>query len=353
MEWIETIGASVEEALEKALDRLGVAEDELDYEILVEPTSSLFGLRRTDARLRARVRPVRPRAKEERRDRGRRRGQKGDSDQRGGSPSSASRAGKGDSDTGSDRGNNKTTDRGSSRNSRASRDFKGRPRSRKRSTARAQSDGSGGPAPSRDASPPDAKKTVRRDTSRRDRRHRQGLPERAENDDNGRSDEQEGVEVKQMDLKTQAQVTEDFVRGLLEQMGLEARVVSSISEDRVLVEAQGLNLGLAIGKRGETVRAITQLARTMVQRMSDGNAEGSLVVDVGGYRERRRSFLTEFATSQAEEALADGRSRAFEPMNAADRKVIHDAVTEISGVTTHSEGSDMARHVVIVIESQG
>ena len=111
-----------------------------------------------------------------------------------------------------------------------------------------------------------------------------------------------------MDLETQAQVTEDFVRGLLEHMGLEARVVSSIDEDRALVEAQGLNLGLAIGQRGDTVRAITQLARTMVQRMSDGDAEGSLVVDVGGYRERRRSFLTEFANTQAEEALADGRS---------------------------------------------
>ena len=103
-----------------------------------------------------------------------------------------------------------------------------------------------------------------------------------------------------MDLETQARVTEDFVRGLLEHMGLEARVVSSINEDRALVEAQGLNLGLAIGQRGDTVRAITQLARTMVQRMSDGDAEGSLVVAVGGYRERRRSFLTEFTKGEAE-----------------------------------------------------
>ena len=154
-----------------------------------------------------------------------------------------------------------------------------------------------------------------------------------------------------MDLETQARVTEDFVRGLLERMGLEARVVSSIDEDRALVEAQGLNLGLAIGQRGDTVRAITQLARTMVQRMSDGDAEGSLTVDVGGYRERRRSFLTEFANTQAEEVLADGQSRALEPMNAADRKVVHDAVGEINGVTTQSEGLDMERHVVIDLES--
>ena len=79
-----------------------------------------------------------------------------------------------------------------------------------------------------------------------------------------------------MDLETQARVTEDFVRGLLEHMGLKARVVSSIVEDRALVEAQGLNLGLAIGQRGDTVRAITQLARTMVQRMSVRYASWSL-----------------------------------------------------------------------------
>ena len=156
-----------------------------------------------------------------------------------------------------------------------------------------------------------------------------------------------------MDLETQARVTEDFVRGLLEHMGLEARVVSSINEDRALVEAQGLNLGLAIGQRGDTVRAITQLARTMVQRMSDGDAEGSLTVDVGGYRERRRSFLTEFANTQAEEVLVDGRSRALEPMNAADRKVLHDAVAEIDGVTTQSEGSDMDRRVVVHVDDSG
>ena len=81
-----------------------------------------------------------------------------------------------------------------------------------------------------------------------------------------RVDQEIGTEVKRMDLETQARTTEDFVRGLLDRMGLDARVVSSIEEDRLLVEAQGLNLGLAIGQRGETVRAITQLARTRIQR---------------------------------------------------------------------------------------
>ena len=170
---------------------------------------------------------------------------------------------------------------------------------------------------------------------------------------NDRGGDRERAEVEAMDLQTQARITEDFVQGLLDKMGLDARVASTIDEDRLTVEAQGLNLGLAIGQRGETVRAITELSRTLVQRSSDGQAEGSLIVDIGGYRERRRSFLADFARSQAEEVLTDGRSRALEPMGAADRKVVHDTIGEIDGLMTVSEGSDADRRVVIMVESAG
>ena len=150
-----------------------------------------------------------------------------------------------------------------------------------------------------------------------------------------------------MELETQSGIVEGFVTGLLDEMGLDARVVSTIEDDRLSVEAQGLNLGLAIGHRGETVRAITEIARTIVQRRSEGDAVGFLSVDVGGYRERRRTFLEEFARNQADAVLDDGRARALEPMGSADRKVIHDTVSEIDGVETESEGSDRDRRVVI------
>ena len=343
MEWIETTGASVDEAKERALDRLGVAEDDLEYQVLAEPTSALFGLRRTDARLRARVRPVSPRSKDERRDRGHRRGQKHGSDRASGARRGNNGGSRRDSDRGAGRASDDKAESTTNRKSRGGGRSGGRPQQRR------GADGSG--SKERSGRPP-TKETRKRDTSHTDREDTQESPKGTGSDDNGDTTDLQGMEVKMMDLETQAQVTEDFVRGLLEHMGLEARVVSSIDEDRALVEAQGLNLGLAIGQRGDTVRAITQLARTMVQRMSDGDAEGSLVVDVGGYRERRRSFLTEFANTQAEEVLADGRSRALEPMNAADRKVVHDAVAEISGVRTQSEGLDMERHVVILFESE-
>ena len=150
-----------------------------------------------------------------------------------------------------------------------------------------------------------------------------------------------------MDLEPQSEIVEGFVTGLLDEMGLDARVVSTIEDDRLSVEAQGLNLGLAIGHRGETVRAITEIARTIVQRRSEGAAVGFLSVDVGGYRERRRTFLEEFARKQSEAVLGDGRARALEPMGSADRKVIHDTVSDIDGVETESEGSDRDRRVVI------
>ena len=155
------------------------------------------------------------------------------------------------------------------------------------------------------------------------------------------------METEKMDLSTQAEITESFVAGLLEKMGLETRVVSSIEDERLTVEAHGLNLGLAIGHQGQTVRAITELARTIIQRKSKGSASGSMTVDIGGYRALRQSNLEKFAKAQAEAVLSDGVSRALDPMGAADRRIAHNAVSDIEGVETISEGSNMDRRVVI------
>ena len=121
----------------------------------------------------------------------------------------------------------------------------------------------------------------------------------------------------------------------------------TIEDERLTVEAHGLNLGLAIGHQGQTVRAITELSRTIIQRKSRGSASGSMTVDIGGYRALRQSNLEKFAKAQAEAVLSDGISRALDPMGAADRRVAHNAVSDIEGVETISEGSNMDRRVVI------
>ena len=155
------------------------------------------------------------------------------------------------------------------------------------------------------------------------------------------------METEKMDLSTQAEITESFLAGLLEKMGLESRVTSTIEDERLTVEAHGLNLGLAIGHQGQTVRAITELSRTIIQRKSRGSASGSMTVDIGGYRALRQSNLEKFAKAQAEAVLSDGISRALDPMGAADRRIAHNAVSDIEGVETISEGSNMDRRVVI------
>ena len=341
MEWIETTGATVDDAKERALDRLGVAEDELEYEILAEASRSMLGLKKTDARLRARVRPREPRQRVERRDRDRSRGRRGD----------RSRAGKGKgngrNDGGQGDGNKQRGDQAKKGDGNKQRGNRAKPGDGDSKRADRAKPAAGSPdGDSKETSP-----------SRR-RGRGSGVSGEAGTGVESISDDRASVgrdeiapdpapKGEQMELETQSEIVEAFVAGLLDERGLDARVVSTIEDDRLSVEAQGLNLGLAIGHRGETVRAITEIARTIVQRRSEGDAVGFLSVDVGGYRERRRTFLEEFARNQADAVLDDGRARALEPMGSADRKVIHDTVSEIDGVETESEGSDRDRRVVI------
>ena len=341
MEWIETTGATVDDAKERALDRLGVAEDELEYEILAEASRSMLGLKKTDARLRARVRPREPRQRVERRDRDRSRGRRGD----------RSRAGKG---KGNGRNDGGQGDGNRQRGDQAKKGDGNRQRGDRAKSGGGDSKRADRAKPSAGSPDGDSKET----SSGRRRGRGSGVSGEAGTGVESISDDRASVgrdeiapdpapKGEQMELETQSEIVEAFVTGLLDEMGLDARVVSTIEDDRLSVEAQGLNLGLAIGHRGETVRAITEIARTIVQRRSEGDAVGFLSVDVGGYRERRRTFLEEFARNQADAVLDDGRARALEPMGSADRKVIHDTVSEIDGVETESEGSDRDRRVVI------
>ena len=307
MEWIETTGSTVDEAKDRALDRLGIAEDDMQFEIIEEGSNSLFRLKRKEARLRARVKPLNTRPKFDRRPRNKKQG----------------RSAK----------NNNAPEK--VKNNKPSKNVKkDNPReNNKKNVNNNKTD-----------------KNAANTRKKRDTDIKSTKKGSSKTDSGARSRGEETVEKNKMNLEEQAEITEDFVSGLLERMDLQARVVSSIEDNRAVVQAQGLNLGLAIGPRGETVRAITQLAHTMIQRLSDGEAEGKLTVDIGGYRERRRTFLAEFAVNQANEVIEEGNSVALDPMNASDRKVVHDAVSDIEGVITRSEGSDYDRHVVITVD---
>jgi spoIIIJ-associated protein len=150
-----------------------------------------------------------------------------------------------------------------------------------------------------------------------------------------------------MTLEEQADVAKEFLEGLLESYGLAGSVVTRvIDEETVEVAADGEGLGLLVGPKGSTLAALQDVTRTVVQRRFPSRTD-RILVDVAGYREKRSAALRRFSRQVATEVIESGAERALEPMSAADRKVVHDAVNEIEGVVTRSDGEDPYRHVVI------
>jgi spoIIIJ-associated protein len=142
-------------------------------------------------------------------------------------------------------------------------------------------------------------------------------------------------------------VAEKFLDGLIEVFGRQSQVQRrELDDDTTEIALEGDGLGLLIGQRGQTLSAVQELTRTVVQRKAAGFS-GRVVVDVAGYRRARRDALERFTREVAEQVRATGVARVLEPMPPADRKVVHDTVNTIEGVMTMSEGEEPRRHVVI------
>jgi len=155
-------------------------------------------------------------------------------------------------------------------------------------------------------------------------------------------------ELVEVPLAEQAQVAKEFVDGLMAIMGLEGSesVVVMVDEDTAELRVTGGDLGLLIGPKGATLLALQDLARTVVQRRT-GARTGRLLLDVAGYRQKRKEALERFTQKVAQDVVASGVATAMEPMSSADRKIVHDTVNGIDGVSTTSEGEDPRRHVVV------
>lgn len=282
MEWVETTGKTIEEAKSIALDRLGVADEDAEFEILEEPKPGLFGRTRGEARVRARVKPRIPRAKNDRRDR-RRRDDTKRSEDRDGAKKDQPR-----SDTSDESGD----------------------------------DAARQPRPRRTKSAPKQEKTMN-ESSR---------PARTES---------------AADPAQVAASAEAFLQGLALALGAEATTSADIDGDNIEVHLHGAELGLLVGPRGSTLQAVQDLTRVISQRRM-GDHDTRLRIDIGGYRAKRREALSRFVTQVADEVVSSGAPRALEPMPSSDRKIVHDALTGRTDITTHSEGDDPNRRVVIV-----
>lgn len=327
MEWVETTGKSVEEALEQALDQLGVHDDDAEYEVLVEPKTGFLGrFGGTEARIRARVKPL-SREKPGERRRGRKPRRSGSSGE-GGAGSSGRRSSRSRDDGANaappDREppttNGATT--GAGPGSEQTRG--GSTTSRRRRGGRGRGSGEGaGREPASDA------KTENRGPGR-------PADERGEAMENG----------SESSIEDQMAAAQDFTRGLVEAFGADATVTARLDDEILLVEVEGENLGLLVGPRGATLHAIEELVRTVVQRQTDGHGM-RIHVDVAGYRAKRREALAAFTRQLVEKVLESGREQVLDPMPPPDRKVVHDTVGEFDGVETSSEGEEPRRRVVI------
>ena len=151
-------------------------------------------------------------------------------------------------------------------------------------------------------------------------------------------------------LAEQGAIAREFLEGLLKTMNLSADVsVKELDAETVELAVDATpptELGVLVGPRGTTLQALQEVTRTVVQAKSPGRTD-RILVDVAHYRERRVAALGRFARQVAEEVLASNEERALEPMSAADRKAVHDSLTDQPGVVTRSEGEEPRRFVVV------
>lgn len=154
-----------------------------------------------------------------------------------------------------------------------------------------------------------------------------------------------GKEQATVSIAEQAEVVRGFLSGLLDAFGLEGEVATRVEGDIVYAEISGEQTEALIGPKGAILDAVLELCRTMVHRQSQAGAR--LRLDIAGYGERRREALRIYAARLAARVLEEGGEVMLESMNAADRKVVHDAVAEIDGVRSFSEGEEPDRSLVI------
>lgn len=330
MEWVETTGSSIEDAKDLALDELGVDEQEAEFEILEEPTKGLFGKVRGKARVRARISPKAPPPKVERRERRR--------------SSAKKSAGRSNDGAVTPTDSTVATDDAPAGRSR------GRGRGGERPSPSAASEATGGderpgeietePTTS-DAGPKRAGRGGRRTSST------PASPQR----EASRAPERSDMSTNDVTVHEQADIVRGFLEGLVQAFGVEGTLEQEqIDDDTIEIKVVGDDLGLLIGPKGNTLVAVQELSRTVVQRQASGTHHGRIRIDVGGYRQRRREALERFTQQVAEQVKESGLQKALEPMAASDRKVVHDTANSIDGVRTLSEGEEPRRRVVIAPE---
>ena len=156
------------------------------------------------------------------------------------------------------------------------------------------------------------------------------------------------AELAEVTDETKAAV-ESFLKDTLKAMGMEVELTSKIDEDGSLsVEMKGDNMGILIGKRGQTLDSLQYLSNRVANKHQSGYVRVKL--DTENYRARREETLKHLAKNIAHKVKRNRRPVALEPMNPYERRIIHSALQSDPYVTTHSEGEEPYRKVVVTLK---
>ena len=167
----------------------------------------------------------------------------------------------------------------------------------------------------------------------------------ADEEDSAPADADEAQpEVDLADLEQESEIAADYVEGLLDVADLDGDIDMDVEGDRALVSVVGATLQELIGPHGEVLEALQELTRLAVHRQT--GARTRIMLDVGGYRARRRVELTELGQDAAEEVNSSGVPRRLDAMTPFERKVVHDAIAA-AGLRSESEGEEPNRRVVV------
>jgi spoIIIJ-associated protein len=146
------------------------------------------------------------------------------------------------------------------------------------------------------------------------------------------------------DLELEGDVAADYVEGLLDIADLDGDIDMDVEGDRAIVSVVGATLDELVGDDGEVLEALQELTRLAVLRKTGVRAR--LMLDIGGYRARRRAELADYGRTVAEEVARTGEPKPLEPMSPFERKIVHDAVAA-AGLCSESEGEEPNRRVVV------
>jgi len=147
-------------------------------------------------------------------------------------------------------------------------------------------------------------------------------------------------------LVREGDIAGDYLERLLDIIDYDGDIDLDVEGDRAVVAVVGSGLQALIGPNGATLEALQELTRLAVQQQT--GVRSRLMLDIGGYRARRRTALSGIARDAANEVLSSGSSVRLDVMNPFERKIVHDTVAAVDGVRSESEGEEPERRVVVL-----